>query len=82
MNEPQSIEYLLRRVRDAGAVDDNNGAEDWSLSDGAIDEAKAAIEAMVRDILGNYDGNDLVLRSNLRQQRLRASKYNLKLEKE
>jgi len=53
-----------------------------------IKEAKAAIEAMVREIIGedypttpySPDGHDE--NSLLAKQRLRASKYNLKLEKE
>jgi hypothetical protein len=79
MNEPQSIDTLLTQL----LIDYKPKLSHIDKSNiEAMDKAKAAIEAMVRDILGNYDGNDLVLRSNLRQQRLRAFKYNLKLEKE
>jgi len=44
--EGSEIDELLVRVRDAGAVDDNLGAEDWSLSDKAIAEAKAKLLAL------------------------------------
>lgn len=44
-------EDLLRNVRDAGALDDNNGAENWNYSDDKIAEAKQKLlahEAEVR----------------------------------
>lgn len=85
MNEPQSIDSVLEAfasyIRSMGFTSPPRN----SLSK---DEAKAAIEAMVREIIGedypttpySPDGHDE--NSLLAKQRLRASKYNLKLEKE
>lgn len=42
-HQPDTPEQILRKVRDAGALDDNNGAEDWSHSDKVIEEAQAAL---------------------------------------
>lgn len=44
MSKPDaSLDELLHKVRDAGALDDNNGGEDWTHSDKEIAETKAAI---------------------------------------
>lgn len=42
-----TIQSILKKVRDAGALDDNNGGEDWRYSDNAIAEAEKAIQAVV-----------------------------------
>lgn len=39
----QQINKLLQTVRNAGALDDSHGAEDWSHSDEMIDEALKSI---------------------------------------
>lgn len=39
----EGLDRILRVVRDAGALDDNMGAEDWTQSDKSIVEAKQAI---------------------------------------
>lgn len=39
LDDEQTIFMLLTIVRDAGAIDDNNGAEDWSHSDKAVQNA-------------------------------------------
>ena len=96
MNEPQSIEKVLVKLYIEG---DLYGDEP---RDECVAEAKAAIEAMVREIIGEDTryATDTVMqrfaeaitaghltqvdyKNQLRkEQRLRASKYNLKLEKE
>ena len=95
MNEPQSIEDIFEscREQDWGWDGDN----EYSTETFNVDKAKAAIEAMVREIIGpdgevtsyirpqGYPGVDLTqsyYNSLRKEQRLRASKYNLKLEKE
>lgn len=39
------LDEVLTAVRDAGAIDDNYGAENWTLSDMEIAQSKAAIQA-------------------------------------
>lgn len=46
-NKDSELEDILRLVRDAGAIDDNMGAEDWRASDLAIDKAKAALTVLL-----------------------------------
>lgn len=76
-----TIADVLLRVRDAGALDDNNGAEDWTHSDKAIDEALHLVEQLVAErVIGknqenNYGGlgytNEKAHRNSLRdEQRL------------
>lgn len=84
MNEPQSIEKVLVKLYIEG---DLYGDEP---RDECVAEAKAAIEAIVREIIGedlvDYGGQGEeykpFVNNEKDEQRLRASKYNLKLEKE
>lgn len=39
----KTLREMLNQVRDAGAVDDNNGGEDWSYSDKKVDEIEQEI---------------------------------------
>jgi len=91
MNEPQSIDQVLDNLT-FEVLKWNYGA---SSAETKMEQhkAKAAIEAMVREIIGEdeafYESDGENLRNikvliNDRKQgaRLRASKYNLKLEKE
>lgn len=50
MSQVSKIVYILHRVRDAGAEDDNMGAEDWTLSDKVIDEASQAILSAILEV--------------------------------
>lgn len=43
----KELDDILRLVRDAGAIDDNMGAEDWRASDLAIDQATAALTVLL-----------------------------------
>jgi hypothetical protein len=47
MNDIDQIKAILRIVRDAGALDDNNGAEDWTHSDKQIDQAAKDVAALL-----------------------------------
>lgn len=49
------IREKIRQVRDAGAIDDNMGAEDWSASDKAIEVAMSAIREYVEWVIGEDD---------------------------
>lgn len=42
--DDEALLKLLTRIRDAGALDDNHGAEDWTLSDKEIDSAMLLIK--------------------------------------
>lgn len=90
MNKPQSIEDILD-----SCIEEHwgwDGEVEYPFDEFNVAEAKAAIEAMVRDIIGEdvpepkfNDGlSDIRFGRNEEkyEQRLRASKYNLKLEKE
>lgn len=51
---PQSVDEgqdelrnIMRKVRDAGALDDNNGGENWTVSDQEVENATAAIRALI-----------------------------------
>ena len=108
MNKPQSIEDILESCREQDWA--WSGEDEYSTETFNVDKAKASIEAMVRDIIGQ-DELSLVMSPGIKigltgrvdntwtsehdtyreayiktslqmQQRLRASKYNLKLEKE
>jgi len=110
MNEPQSIEKILMNIADEAAGLASVNYYDHDEIRDYVTEAKASIEAMVRDIIGQ-DELSLVMSPGIKigltgrvdntwtsehdtyreayiktslqmQQRLRASKYNLKLEKE
>lgn len=45
----EKIEALLRDVRDAGALDDNMGAEDWTHSDKIITQATQSLLDIVNE---------------------------------
>lgn len=93
MNKPQSIDQILHAYKDMSM----NGTE-RGYSGMTFEEAKAAIEAMVREIIGDdlptfgpqneagdISEDDYMIagyNDAKYHQRLRASKYNLKLEKE
>lgn len=100
MNEPQSIDKILDRLQ-LQAIGRSEHLTNPMVYQLDIKEAKIAIEAMVREIVGesrNYRKYEPCPRCNgqyqykcscddaedqlLAEQRLRASKYNLKLEKE
>lgn len=61
LDDEQIIFMLLTIVRDAGALDDNNGAEDWSHSDKAIQYTTQNIldwaNKKVIEALENVKGN-------------------------
>lgn len=48
----EQLRALLCRVRDAGALDDNQGAEDWSFSDKVIDEAMSVLADTLKIVGG------------------------------
>lgn len=48
-----SIREILMRVRDAGALDDNYGAEGWAMSDEAIDQAEQALQDYFLELVDN-----------------------------
>lgn len=48
----QLLRENLRNVRDAGAIDDNMGGEDWTASDLAIEKAMSAIKDWVEGVIG------------------------------
>jgi len=45
----EKLDTLLRIIRDAGAEDDNHGAEDWTFSDSKIVEAKQSIKQLITE---------------------------------
>jgi len=60
-NQPKTdwLETILATVRDAGAEDDNHGAEDWTYSDSQIDRAAQAIRTQLKErLLADVIGED------------------------
>lgn len=58
------LDTILRSVRDAGALDDNFGGEDWSHSEQVIRNAKAQIQARkgyVPEGVEKYDDLDEII---------------------
>ena len=53
------LELLLLAVRDAGALDDNNGGENWIYSDFEIDKALKLLTQ--RELQSRLDENDIWL---------------------
>lgn len=60
MSQVSKIVYILQRVRDAGAEDDNMGAEDWTLSDKVIDEASQALLSAILKVKPIREGGAAV----------------------
>ena len=88
VNKISNIQDILKRVRDAGAQDDNNGAEDWSHSDQVIAEANQALfDDISKYVLGEDEqiettdgfGNTRMIDSPLNdlkaEQRKRLAEY-------
>lgn len=79
-----ALDEILKTVRDAGALDDSNGAEDWSYSDDKISEAKSRLKQIDTqrrfDELTTYYGlePDIIIARLAELQALQAKNKELK----
>lgn len=75
----EELEKLIKKVRDAGALDDNNGGEDWTYSDLVIEKAITSIINLVdKEVIGSADEWDKKYPLSIKQDI--KSRNNLRIE--